>query len=244
MNSHIRDIDLLMDIDGELTSGRSSEVRKHLEECAQCRERRSAIESAMAVDQGIPLPSPAVSRAKLQRLMTFSWRPYLYAAASLMLLAGVVYQTRWWSMFRTVTPDARLTPGATVPVSREAICVVPDEPRPVATPLAMRVFAHYGIDNPRPRAFEVDYLITPALGGSDDIRNLWPQPYSAGVWNAHVKDALEDKLRQLVCEGKLDLESAQREIASDWIAAYKKYFRTELPLVSHLSFEKDRPWGD
>ena len=90
----------------------------------------------------------------------------------------------------------------------------------------------------------MDYLITPALGGSDDIRNLWPQPYSAGVWNARVKDALEDRLRQLVCEGKLDLESAQREIARDWIGAYKKYFHTDHPLVHHLSFVKDRPWGD
>jgi hypothetical protein len=245
MNSHIRDIDLLMDIDGELAHGRSSEVRRHLEGCAQCRERRSAIERSMVVDQGIPLPSPAISRAQLQRQMTFSWRrPYIYAAASLVLLAGIAHQAWWWRLVRTVTPDARLTPGATVPVSREAICVVPDAPRPVAASLAMRVFAHYGINNPRPRTFEVDYLITPALGGSDDIRNLWPQPYSAGVWNSRVKDALEDKLRQLVCEGKLDLEAAQREIASDWIAAYKKYFRTEYPLAVHLSFVKDPPWED
>jgi hypothetical protein len=38
-----------------------------------------------------------------------------------------------------------------------------------------------------------------------------------------VKDALERKLHSLVCAGKLDLKTAQTEIASNWIEAYKKY---------------------
>jgi len=38
-----------------------------------------------------------------------------------------------------------------------------------------------------------------------------------------VKDALERKLHKLVCAGQLDLKTAQREIASNWIEAYKKY---------------------
>jgi hypothetical protein len=42
-------------------------------------------------------------------------------------------------------------------------------------------------------------------------------------WNARVKDRLEDRLHALVVNGKLDLKTAQREIATDWIAAYKKY---------------------
>ena len=56
------------------------------------------------------------------------------------------------------------------------------------------------------------------------------------------KDALEDHLHGLVCGGKVDLATAQQDIARDWIAAYKKYFRTEKPLPEHLSFLKDRPW--
>jgi hypothetical protein len=78
----------------------------------------------------------------------------------------------------------------------------------------------------------VDYLITPALGGSEDIRNLWPQSYSATIWNARVKDALEDRLHDLVCSGDLDLATAQQEISTDWIAAYKKYFHTDRPIES------------
>ena len=60
-------------------------------------------------------------------------------------------------------------------------------------------------------------------------RNLWPERYTSRVWNAHVKDELEDLLPQLVCERKVPLATAQRDIASNWIAAYKKYFQTDRP---------------
>ncbi len=59
---------------------------------------------------------------------------------------------------------------------------------------------------------------------------LWPQPYTAPTWNAHVKDALEEHLHEMVCAGELDLSTAQRDIATDWIAAYKKYFHTDRPI--------------
>jgi hypothetical protein len=42
---------------------------------------------------------------------------------------------------------------------------------------------------------------------------------------------LEDHLRNLVCDGQLDLATAQREIATNWIEAYKKYFHTDRPLT-------------
>ena len=91
-----------------------------------------------------------------------------------------------------------------------------------------QVFREYGINDTRPSAYEVDYLITPELGGANSIRNLWPQPYSA-VWNAHVKDELEDRLHGLVCTGQVDLATAQQDISRDWISAYKKYFHTDKP---------------
>lgn len=33
--------------------------------------------------------------------------------------------------------------------------------------------------------------------------------------------------------GKLDLPTAQHEIATDWISAYKEYFHTDAPLAEH-----------
>jgi hypothetical protein len=46
----------------------------------------------------------------------------------------------------------------------------------------------------------------------------------------HVKEALEEHLHQLVCAGKVDLGTAQKDISTDWIAAYKKYFHTDKPV--------------
>jgi hypothetical protein len=143
-----------------------------------------------------------------------------------------IFQSR--QAFRIVPmsfPEPSLTPGVTAGVNREQICrAMPPKNRIVPASLQRRVFEEYGIAGAEPRAYEVDYLITPALGGADDIRNLWPQSYSSAVWNARVKDALEDRLHELVCEGQLDLAIAQRDISSDWIAAYKKYFQTDRPL--------------
>jgi len=46
---------------------------------------------------------------------------------------------------------------------------------------------------------------------------------NSALWNARVKDQLEQRLHELVCSGKLDLATAQHDIAVDWIAAYRKY---------------------
>ena len=131
-------------------------------------------------------------------------------------------------------PDSRLTPGATLLVSRPAVCAQENiKNKSVPVVLQRKVFEQYGISGADPRAYEVDYLVTPALGGADDIHNLWPHSYSHTVWNARVKDALEDRLREMVCAGSMDLGEAQREIATNWITAYKKYFHTNQPLAEH-----------
>jgi hypothetical protein len=41
---------------------------------------------------------------------------------------------------------------------------------------------------------------------------------------------LEGRLHQLVCDGALPLATAQQDLATDWISAYKRYFHTDQPL--------------
>ena len=128
-------------------------------------------------------------------------------------------------------PATELTPGVARAKTRDQVCGSNEEKnRDVPATLRRRVFELYGMPGADPKAYEVDYLITPALGGADDIGNLWPQSYSATIWNARVKDALEDRLHELVCRGDIDLPTAQREISADWIGAYKKYFHTDKPV--------------
>lgn len=130
-------------------------------------------------------------------------------------------------------PIASLTPGAVIEDGHHNVCDSRSlEPWAVPTAVKQQVLRDYGMEHVPEHEFELDYLVTPALGGIPDARNLWPERYTSPVWNARVKDELEELLPQLVCEGKIELATAQREIASDWIAAYKKYFRTDRPLKS------------
>jgi anti-sigma factor RsiW len=136
------------------------------------------------------------------------------------------------SLEREAVPNPSLTPGATRQAAVSDVCLLAHEEvvKAVSGSLRQEVFQEYGIVNPHADDYEIDYLIAPGLGGAEDIRNLWPELYTSPTWNARVKDALEERLHQLVCSGQLDLSTAQRDIARDSIAAYKKYFRTDKPL--------------
>ena len=142
-------------------------------------------------------------------------------------------------------PKPNLTPGAVRPVTVTDVCSVQSdvEDRSIPVPVQQRVFQEYGIPNARPADYEVDYLITPELGGATDIRNLWPEPHSSTAWNSYVKDDLENRLHQLVCQGKVPLPVAQHDIATNWISAYKKYFHTNRPVTRQTQFDTGRHHG-
>jgi hypothetical protein len=73
------------------------------------------------------------------------------------------------------------------------------------------------------RDYEEDHLIPLSIGGNPkDERNIWPEPRNT-EFGAEIKDELELRLMHLVCRGNLPLATAQHDIATDWIKAYKKY---------------------
>ncbi len=74
-----------------------------------------------------------------------------------------------------------------------------------------------------PACYEEDHLISLELGGHPTSpANLWAEPWF-GAWNARVKDRLENRLHRLVCDGTLTLRDAQQAVATDWVAAYRRF---------------------
>ena len=255
---HCPDEQLLLHADRELPLLDSVRVRRHLSTCPECRARMAKIESAIAgftearlashepaMDASGPRALLTARLAELARDPQFGSRIHLrYARALAYACALVLLVASGFAAFRHSTamrlngdlrllPDPGFTPGATREVALADLCSAADDEvvRSVPTSLQEKVFQEYGIRGVPATEFEVDYLITPGLGGSDDVRNLWPEPHSNTVWNSYVKDQLEDRLHHMVCERKISLNEAQREIASDWIEAYKKYFHTQEPLA-------------
>lgn len=263
---HPSDQKLLMAVDGELSTREAARVESHLAACWGCRARKQDLEAAIdqfmhfhrsSLEDQIPSPDgpKALLKARLSHLeetpnarprwvRLWEYRPGWAAILAVSILAGI--SAFMWPGSRdrptpvSVTlPNPVFTPGATVLATRPEVCrQSPAKNKEVLEALRRRVFAEYGIPNARPEYYEVDYLITPALGGADDIHNLWPESNRGVLWNAEAKDELEDHLRTLVCEGRVDLQTAQREIATDWIQAYKKYFHTERPLGELQQFHR------
>ena len=133
-----------------------------------------------------------------------------------------------------ILPDSRLTPGATLPVTVAQIAQhgYSRHVRDVSEATKLSVYAEYHI-TPAKGQYEVDHLISLELGGSNSVSNLWPEAYHTRPWNARVKDKLENRLHELVCSGRLNLSTAQHAEATNWIAAYQKYFHTKLPFAAH-----------
>ena len=132
-------------------------------------------------------------------------------------------------------PDPRITPGALNPAVRqdnihETICIRgysrSIRPSENYTERLKRLgIRRYGYGDRQLRDYEEDHLVSLELGGSPtDPRNLWPEPHHViGGWGSYAKDRLENRLHGLVCRGRVPLAQAQRAIASDWIAAYRRY---------------------
>ncbi len=243
----VSDDELMLAAEGELTAQRRREVRAHLETCNACRSRLGQLESVMADFAASyrsvfnpQLPPQDGSAGKLRQALRdtelpapprmFNWK---WAASAAAIILGILLLKQQLASQpeSDFVPNPSLTPGETTLVSRKEVCEASAPAGQQAVPEALRiaVFREYGIKNARDD-YEVDFLITPELGGSASIKNLWPQPYATRAWNAHVKDALEKRLHTLVCSGDLDLSTAQRELATNWVGAYKKYVQRDRPM--------------
>lgn len=134
-------------------------------------------------------------------------------------------------------PNPALTPGAAVPgVSVEQVCA-PGYASTSRNPGLLdeqSVFQLYLLDYPASLSgYRVDRLIPTELGGADTLPNLWPEPTTPQT--AGRKDQLAGWLHQLVCSDAVPLETAQRQVADDWYAAWLRYGGTNSPAPDTLT---------
>ena len=121
-------------------------------------------------------------------------------------------------------PEPKHTPGDTLEVTRADLCGGRNKALESRIPVRVKsqVFDLYGVRMDGSVAFNIDHLVPVSLGGTNALKNLWPQPL-AGEWGYAQKNRLERQLQKLVCSGRLELKSAQEEIMRNWVEAYKKY---------------------
>jgi len=123
-----------------------------------------------------------------------------------------------------VLPDPKLTPGDVfADATKDDVCTPgwASEHRHVTESDRDRVYTEYGRTR-GPGCCEVDHLVPLELGGSNDIKNLWPQPDEPRP-GAGEKDQLENALHEMVCKGELPLADAQKCIESNWVKCWEKY---------------------
>ncbi|MGY2896144.1 HNH endonuclease signature motif containing protein [Deinococcus sp. UYEF24] len=130
-----------------------------------------------------------------------------------------------YNLSAPILPDPKLSPGDVLTSDPKLVCVsgYTKTVRNVPQSLKEQVYREYGITSRQPGEYEVDHIISLELGGSNSIRNLYPESYKTQPLNAHVKDTLENRLHALACSGKITLQEAQQVIASNWTVAYEKY---------------------
>ncbi len=172
-HSHLSDEELLLAADGELSTHDAGRVEFHLAACWACRARKQEIEAAIgefisahrhSLDWRIPSADGprALLKAQLAQLAEprrMHWRlSWAVPAAAALGLAAVTYLgLHAWDrrpparVVAVTVPNPSLTPGATVLVGRNEVCMESNtKNKAVPVALQRRVFDEYGIRSATP----------------------------------------------------------------------------------------------
>lgn len=110
-------------------------------------------------------------------------------------------------------PDYNCTPGVIMTTNATLVCTpgYSASVRNVSESIKEKVYNMYGIYNHTMGEYEIDHWVPLELGGSNDIRNLFPEPAMPHP-GFHEKDRIENYLHNQVCNGSMTLEAAQQAI--------------------------------
>jgi hypothetical protein len=184
--------------------------------------RTAALPIVTSTAQAAAAPKRAPAKRHNRDGPNRSWLAYSTASAQSVQTQPAAGSCHALGSGRLSRPDPRCTPGALNPAVTQAtightICqsgwtstVRPPE-RVTETEKAASMAAY--ADSGPMSAYEYDHFVPLELGGAvNDARNLWPEPGAS----PNPKDAVEDELRQKVCDGQMTLAQAQHAIATNW----------------------------
>jgi hypothetical protein len=145
-------------------------------------------------------------------------------------------------------PDPSCTPGALNPAVTQAniahtICksgwtqtVRP--PESVSEQEKFASMAAYG-DHRSASHYEYDHFVPLELGGATNApANLWPEPGAS----PNPKDKVENELNRDVCDHRLSLGKAQREIVTNWVKLARQGLPSPSPSPSPPPPPPPRAW--
>jgi hypothetical protein len=160
-------------------------------------------------------------------------RVKLFLFATMALAASCLAQTASYGRNdKYLLPDRELTPGAVNsaivgdPTGKSVmvngveanICAkdfTADSYKKATEAMKRQVCDEYGQkDCLETKKGGVDHLVPLEIGGEDTIKNLWwlPEP----DYNVKVHK-VNDKLKTMVCSGKIDLKTAQSIVEHNWV---------------------------
>jgi hypothetical protein len=157
----------------------------------------------------------------MRKLFTISFFFFLLAPSGAFCQAAK-YRILHDGNLTAIGPDLAVTPGLTRPDATVAqVCHGGSTKQFRLTTAKMKadVYKLYAVRKKPGVCCEVDHVVSLELGGADDEKNLFPQPYLPRP-GAHEKDAVENYLHAQVCGGKMTLGNAQKAIISDWLKVY------------------------
>lgn len=133
------------------------------------------------------------------------------------------------TLIRIIYPNKTITPGDIMSSNITQICAenYSEDARDVDQSLKDQIYRTYKLSPIQPEGdFQIDHLVPLGLGGSNDARNLWPQPLKPRP-GYKEKDVLERYYHEQVCNGKMDLREAQAVMANNWFSGYVKYIESK-----------------
>jgi hypothetical protein len=121
-------------------------------------------------------------------------------------------------------PDTNKTPGTVYEnITEKDVCDPGYSKRIRNVPILQKksIYRSYNVKFPQPSgAYEVDHFIPLSIGGSNDDKNLWPEP-AVPIPGFREKDKVEYYLYSEICAGRISIKAAQESIRTDWYKVYQ-----------------------